>query len=626
MISKIACLECRKSKRKCDTRKPSCSACVRKGKECIYQISNRRKPATHVYTESLKNRIRVLEEALEKFTKSDIEGGTPSNEKYNPYPNLCKMNFRALKHWDMNSSPKNVAAAGDVRVNTTLWHLNIKDNRIFFEGPSSCRYISSANYANTKIHREKPNYEDFDDFHKEIFQWYFETMNKTLPLIDEQLFFSSINNSADENNMGNFASNSLINCIMALSYTGSIHEYKRFKDLAIKQVNEEVSSGPDVTTVQVLLLLSIIEMTAGNEFSSSDFMSRAVSACYHLGLHVSSDALLSSGKLSEEEARLRDMVFWCCFLVDRLRSIILGMHPFIYCTDISISLPQTDQDDPKFEMMEVFRDTLCFLDIQFKILQDVYSATLSINEKLSNTESRTWINMEKKLLFTRGAEYVAEWKKNISSHSRIQNNQSLFAVHLRVYQLTYNILASKPLLVHPILSFPYNKDNNSPISTCTQSSIEIIQICSNYELNQSLLLYQFLYSIYLSSIICLFNCTSSNQKVRTESEKLFICALDLFEKYSTYAEVSNIYYSNLKIFEEKWSTSLGSSNVSVGDIYKLSSLNNREHSIQDSSNSNRDSTHAATYEPENTESLDSDLFYDRSWLDFSTLINSLFHD
>jgi hypothetical protein len=43
--------------------------------------------------------------------------------------------------------------------------------------------------------------------------------------------------------------------------------------------------------------------------------------------------------ISNAEKELRQKVFWCCFIVDRSRSHILGMDPYLDSEDISTKLP-----------------------------------------------------------------------------------------------------------------------------------------------------------------------------------------------------------------------------------------------------------------------------------------------
>lgn len=630
----LACIECRKSKRKCDGKEPSCSECVKKEKKCVYELTSKRKPATHRYTEALKERIKSLENVLSHYTK--LYGvRNPSlfeESQYDAYPNLSALNFGLnipAPNLDQEKREYNSHRNSKLHVNTTYWALNIKDNKIFFEGPTSSRYISSANYIGADNLQMNTSVDEFDAFHKEVFKWYFGSMNKTVPLVDEDLFLASLRESLENRKMGKFASKALVNAIVTAYYLSSPQEFGEFRELTIKQVNQETLEGPEITTVQTLVLLAALEMANGNESSSSDFMARAVASCYHLGLHVSSEMLVNTGKVSAREARMRDMVFWCCFMVDRLRCTVLGMHPFMYCTHISIKLPRTHPHDPNLEMIEVFRDTLCFTDLQFRLLQDHYSVEFSLPSHTQDVGKANWIKMHRHLHLTKGEQIVEEWRKNISSFSRYQSHKSVYSAHLQAFVMFYKILMNKPLLKHPIQRHSLGISDSTPISVCTQGAIEVIQICSDYELNSSLLLYQFLYGLYLSAIICLFNCTSSNKEARAENKSHFLQALALFEKYLKYAKIAITYHSNLKIFEKQWKFPQAPNDTLATEEENISaSFSEKLPSDEQNCSADSGSTDSAT--AEENQPLDSSTgsprnaenFYDPSWIDFSSYIFS----
>lgn len=184
-MNRIACLNCRTAKRKCDFLEPSCTRCLQTGKRCQYELSCKRKPATYRYISTLRTRIEVLEKALKMASNS--QSNVQCNKVNSIYPNLREINFG-----------KNVATDGeepngeayDFDINTTQWDLKIDNGKIFFEGPSSSRYIPSTAYTGAKILEEGPSFDVFDDFHQEIFKWYFATMNKSLPLLDQKLFLA----------------------------------------------------------------------------------------------------------------------------------------------------------------------------------------------------------------------------------------------------------------------------------------------------------------------------------------------------------------------------------------------------------------------------------------------------
>lgn len=87
-------------------------------------------------------------------------------------------------------------------------------------------------------------------------------------------------------------------------YKGIKQDALKFKKLAVKQLEDEIENNPNVTVVQILISLSQISMTKGNEFQSSGIIARATAVSYHLRLHVKSKKLVEEGKMTVEEGRL----------------------------------------------------------------------------------------------------------------------------------------------------------------------------------------------------------------------------------------------------------------------------------------------------------------------------------
>ncbi|CAI4534039.1 CQS_1a_G0026950.mRNA.1.CDS.1 [Saccharomyces cerevisiae] len=616
-MNKVACLSCRESKRKCDAKQLTCSRCTKTGKICQYELFSKRKPATNRYVQSLKNRIRTLERVLKVSSEAGFENYKSKGD--NMYPNLSELNFgRDVLDHPIQSDNE----TSNLKVNAAHWNLKIKDGRIFFEGPSSSRYIPSNSYSGAKLLETSPSVSHFDELHLRVFQWYFEKMNLSLPLLDETLFFSSLNNSIEHNVQADFAPKCLINCIMAIWLLYGDKKHDKFRLLAIEQVNESmVTGGATLGIIQSFILLSIIEMINGDESSSSDFIARAVAACYHLGLHVTSTDLVRMGKLDYREAKLRDNVFWCCFLVDRMRCTILGMHPYIYCTHISIQLPRSSESNVSSQELDVFRDTICFSDLQFRILQDYYSVEFSRCASLNGPDSEKKAHAERLLQLSAGEQLMEEWWKNVSTKSRFQNNKSFSAAHLQIYILTYKILMNKPLLIHPIQCTTEDICDDLPISVCTSTAKEILDICSKYNLNESLMLPQLIYGIYLSSIIFLFNRYSSNISARNKGDRPFSNGLALLEKHTKARKSVNIYYCNLMMFEKHYKNSFQLSTNS-DQIVENENYSQYGSSAQSNHSSVNESNKVSM--PTIAQSLDEpNSVFDPLWSDFSNFLGPL---
>jgi hypothetical protein len=454
--------------------------------------------------------------------------------------------------------PSTSRTANELGLALPEWQLNISDNgEVSCRGPSSLRFVSITSNQQVKTFSVAIAIPLFDDFHQEIFAWFFNCMNNSLPLIDEQLFMSSLNEAVDGDHLGEYSPMALINSIMTFYflYHGKKQEAADFKVLAVRQLESLAETNPNLSTIQTLILLSQISMLDGNEFQSSQFIARATAASYHLGLHVTADKLVANGKLSLEESRLRDNVFWCCFLVDRMRCVIVGMHPYMNCSDISISLPKSAVNVNGFYEYETFKESLLFHNMELALSERCFSAANSIGIADKPTDT---LALHQKLAVSEAFVSINKWKKDMSSKARFINNKSINALHLQVSVLTTSILFNKTLTKEPVLGDDIEGVHSSDqmiALNCFRSAQEIIKLCSEYNLRESLFLYRFIYSIFLSCFICLFNMTSPSPRVKKVSTINVVKSIKLLREYQVYATIVDTYLDHLNKFRQAWFTS-----------------------------------------------------------------------
>lgn len=596
--TKSACLECRSAKKKCDQQFPKCSLCIKKNKNCQYVATTNRKPATLKYTKSLVDRIQVLEQLLESYKTQNFHHQMRSPESSpNYYLNLSNHNFIDIVEDEPYPSrleqtteeeaflspaekSKNSISLYDpeaamISIGTSLastWELGFAQNgTLLFEGPTSSRYISIFDIFDQPKPKLQYSGNALDSFHDEVFNWFFDCVSLSLPLINKTLFMNSINDIAGGGELGKYASVSLINAIVAMFFLnhGDLEQCRVFKSLAFNQVNEEVLNDPKIVAIQTLILLSIINMTEGNEFQSSDAIARAVSSSYHLGLHVGNYKLRAQGKISQEEGEIRDSVFWCCFMVDKLRASILGMNPYMNCNDISVRLPAVHLSHPEKIDVDLFRDTITYSDIQVKMLGSCFSLELisSLNEKALESNL-----LEQQLTVSQAVVALSSWRKDMSSTSRYTNNKSLGPLFLETLQQTYKILIYKPLIKAPAQTrCSENKDD--PLLICCLAAEETIRLCESQDLSKGLFLYHFLYCLYIASIICLYNISSPDTETKDYYGEYLNRAIFIFEKFKSAAPVSDTYLCHLEKFRKKWFIKIPSCLFGAEDHDQVSNFN-----------------------------------------------------
>lgn len=562
----LSCSECRRAKRKCDKKKPKCSLCLKKGKKCSWSVIDKRKPASQNYTNSLLSRINALESALNYYSSQRAS----MKYKYvdgNYHLSLKDYNFREKSLIVKTHLPTPKVATESMvdvydskkllnHLNSTFksaWCLNLdKNGSISFVGPTSCRYIRMEDTKLLQAPKRIYSLESFDQFHRDVFSFFFKIMNKSLPLIDEELFLGSVYAAIEGDKMGKYASRSLVNSMMALYFllNKSVSEYKRYKDLSANQLKESTESSSNIPTLQTLVVLSMLCMIEGDESQSSEMIARAVSLSYHLGLYIDNTPLVLENKITKDEGSLRDSVFWSIFVVDKLRSSVLGMQPYMNCTAISTKLMFCNILDYKKPFIDTFRETVVFSDLQAKMVDKCFSFELYAAECPPDKEEENLV--EQKVIISEATAALSLWKKNMTSMSRYSNNKSIAALLLEILQLTYNMVINKPL-IHGCLKLDIiDQFPNSPINVCSSAAEKIIKLCQTQDLSQSFFLYLFLYSLYFSSIICLYNLGASELEIRNKFRNLLQDALKMYEEYRSVAPVSTIYLNNLEKFKKEW--------------------------------------------------------------------------
>lgn len=111
----------------------------------------------------------------------------------------------------------------------------------------------------------------------------------------------------------------------------------------LKQHVKSHHMARDIETVQVLILLALVEIGGGH---SSDAHLHATMACTYaidLGLHRHSAALPSDPSAGRAQERSR--VLWGCYVLDKTLAAALERPMMLRASDIEVELPSTDERD-----------------------------------------------------------------------------------------------------------------------------------------------------------------------------------------------------------------------------------------------------------------------------------------
>lgn len=366
----LACDFCRARKRKCDGARPICGHCRLTKNTCTYNVhADKRKPPSKTYVSALEARVRTLEALLQasslEVPPSDFEiRNTTENEPeltirpnaQDPRP-VKALDPRAEIERLPEESGATAAALADIgklrleveRTDTD----NSGDGRNFtYFGATSSRFLSNIGDilagdptdALPQDHGYTKCFEDSDD--EVVFKTYWEWQRIHFPIVDPVPFYNDYN--AGKRN-SEFVSPMLLDVIYAVGENfgpkRSIERSLVYAKRADGAVMTEIGT-PKIATIQAIILMSMFQMGNGRIPVAWIMNGMAVALSTRLGLHIDSSGLVVQRIMSEAIHEARKNTFWAIFVVDRLHSTIMGVHPLHSRRSISTHRPAIPTRNP----------------------------------------------------------------------------------------------------------------------------------------------------------------------------------------------------------------------------------------------------------------------------------------
>ncbi|KAG9953639.1 hypothetical protein KCU85_g1154, partial [Aureobasidium melanogenum] len=310
--------------------RPICGPCARKALECIYQhTENKRRPPSKKYVESLQARVRHLESQLmlvdeQKTFGSNVtdtigpghyegedEGEDSDDDHKDPFSELTGLVGRLalvddgqLHYFGSQSSlnlPKQPPCATTV---PDPW------TRIQSQGLAAAAQLGALITV--------PN-----ELEEHLLDLYWRWQNPWNYIVDKSAFLKSRQGLDD----GHYCSPLLLSAIFAISARYSdrpelrtiAHDPSTSGNAFCEQAKILLlyeSEAPSVTTVQAAAILALRIMSDGKEALGWLYCGNAIRMAHNLGLHMDCSAWVAAGLISEEEAEVRKVTWWGCFVVD----------------------------------------------------------------------------------------------------------------------------------------------------------------------------------------------------------------------------------------------------------------------------------------------------------------------
>ncbi|KAF4902885.1 putative transcriptional regulatory protein [Colletotrichum fructicola] len=235
---------------------------------------------------------------------------------------------------------------------------------------------------------------------------------------------------------------------------------------------------PTTTTVQTALILGCRFEAAGHTSLGWMYSGMAIRIASELGLHLDCSKAMRSGRMSSDQARLRQRVFWACYQADALLSACRGRPPTFRDDDTTLSVPERQAEK------EVSGDedcSLCYLHA---------SSTLSILCSKTRTmiygERNRRTPSELRSTARRLHEELWRWHRMLpqrfrwSSDESVKTSSEVLILHMTFY---FNlIMLHRPFMNHSRVATLDMQASASfnPITVCCEAATKIGKLAFAY--------------------------------------------------------------------------------------------------------------------------------------------------
>ncbi|KDN47903.1 hypothetical protein RSAG8_03323, partial [Rhizoctonia solani AG-8 WAC10335] len=187
-------------------------------------------------------------------------------------------------------------------------------------------------------------FEDSDD--ETAFRTYWEWQRIHFPIVDPDTFYADYN--AGKRN-SEFVSPMLLDIIYAVGENfgpaRSIERSQVYLKRAEAAIMTEIGT-PRISTIQAILMMSMFQMGNGKIPVAWTLNGMSVALSTRLGLHIDSSGLVHQGIMPQVTHQARKDSFWAVFVIDRLHSTIMGVHPLHSRRSVSTHRPSEPNRNP----------------------------------------------------------------------------------------------------------------------------------------------------------------------------------------------------------------------------------------------------------------------------------------
>ncbi|KAL8935904.1 MAG: hypothetical protein Q9216_005203 [Gyalolechia sp. 2 TL-2023] len=379
--SKQACLACRQRKIRCNTQQP-CSYCSSKKKDCVYGPAFKRAQCAQAHVDALEARVRELERSSQAPSDHpDPPNPPPSSGAGTPWPHTNGDSSRT------SSLPAEVEARSSTSPLTNRHRRRYgKSSSLHFalNVKASATAMSEDSHQDEAASSPNAQVEDADDpeeewlldatghspgmsqllphrhLAKSLLDKYFEAVHPIWPFLLEhesrELFIHTWTSDEPPESLWMVQLN-LIMCLACQQYESEADgtrklfvddattSAKDFYQRAQGYVYANAFTASSVGMLQALLLMALYQQGAMRFTEFYLTIGHAARIAQILGLHISRPDVES---VPPQQRELRRRLWWGCFCMDRISSMLCGRPmgiPYGQFSDYQDLLPQ-QVDDP----------------------------------------------------------------------------------------------------------------------------------------------------------------------------------------------------------------------------------------------------------------------------------------
>ncbi|THV50302.1 hypothetical protein BGAL_0156g00100 [Botrytis galanthina] len=514
----LACVECRRRKRKCDGRKPQCSSCQAQERECVYdhERSNRKRKRDPEEVEKLEEQIEILLQRVKELENEAFSGNSMRNATLGSTSSSTRPGVDGLSGALSDQETRSASAVDEV--GNLMWKLKIdsKGDTSFIGPSSNLHFISAAQESRSDSQlRNNPIITASDmpsldqcladqALRQELFDVFKSVVNPNNQFLDS----FSLNNfdvlpaGADlDEILLRTAMFALATCFSARE--NATHIGDMFYKSAENIVQQCCRSCPSLVTVRALAMLCWRDLTLDNENSAWMYNCMGAALTTQLGLHVVD--LQNIAGISPESKDSRIRTFWLWFRIDRIATFSLGRQCCIPWTRVRTPWLESILTSSATLPELVFNYECRLLFLFDKYMDQIYS--FQFHELDSQSRNKLLFDAREAL-----CTFYNEMNRQLSSE---WNGQSSTTISLRMTYHMCLILVQRPLL---------REDSNGAlyrmaVQSSNSSAVAITNLLRDYRKAGCLRTAPFVvvHNVLTAAIMHLLSVTSSNGTLRKRS-------------------------------------------------------------------------------------------------------------